>query len=183
MTALATVADLGVRLGLNLTGDDRAAALLDDVSANVVRYTGRDFTQHTSTVAVQVCCGKATLPHGPVISIASVTQDGSSIDYSWTSGRTITGLYGSLVIVTFAWGYAEVPADIIGLVCQVAGRAYGALPQDSSAPSESLGGWSTGAVPGAAAAGPFGLLAGERATLDSYRLKLPGSIRQDAWTS
>ena len=183
MTALATVADLGVRLGLDLTADTRAAAILTDVSAAVRGYTGRTFTKTTDqSVEVDVCCGKATLPDGPVISIDSVKVDGDDITYTWTSGRTIRDLLAcGPVTVVYTWGYETVPDEIVGVVCQIAGRAYGTNPQQAAAPSESLGGWSIGATPAAAAAGAFGLMHGERDTLDRYRFRPSGPIQQDVW--
>lgn len=185
MAALATVADLGVRLVLDLTDDTRAAALLDDVSANVIGYTGQDFALHEDDEAtVEVCCGKATLPHGPVVSIDSVVNaDGDDVTFTWSGGRKVTGLYGTTADVTYTWGYSTVPADIVGIVCQIAGRAYGVTPIDAAAPAESLGGWSIGAAPPAAAAGAAGMLNDERAILDRYRFQQRGPIRQDVWAS
>lgn len=182
MTALATVADLGVRLGITLTGDARAAAILDDVSARVRSYTGRTFTQQTATETVDVCCGKATLAHGPVISITSVKVDGVAVAYdTWASGRALTGIDALVsAVVVYVYGYASVPADILAVVCQIAGRAYGTNPQDAGTTTESLGGWSIG-TGGAAAAGPLGLLSDERAALNAYVYGARGPIRMDVW--
>lgn len=181
MTALATVSDLGVRLGLDLTGNDRAAAILDDVSASVRGYTGRTFASTSGTVTVDVCCGKATLPDGPVTAVSDVEVDGDAVDFTWTSGRTVTVDTGlTSVDITYTYGWAAVPEDIVAVVCQIAGRAYGANAQNASNTSESLGDWSIG-MGAAGAAGPLGMLNDERAVLDRYRAKPAAPIQQNAW--
>lgn len=178
MAPLATVPDLAVRLG-SVADVDRAAALLDDASASVRSYTGRTFTQATSTVTVDICCNKATLPDGPVLSITSVEVDGDAVAYTRVGRKlTIPGGYLSAVVV-YVHGYAEVPADIRAVVCQIAGRAYGANAQDSAVQSESLGSYAVG-FGAAGAAGPLGMLNDERAVLDRYRASA-APIRTTPW--
>lgn len=180
MTALATVANLGVRLGLDLTDDARAAAILDDVSASVRGYTGRTFTSTTGTVTVDVCCGRAILPDGPVTAVVAVEVDGEAVDFTWTTGRTVTVDTGLISVdITCTFGWATVPADIVAVVCQIAGRAYGANPQTAATTSESLGDWAIG-MGAAGAAGPLGMLNDERAVLNRYKAKA-GAIQQGSW--
>lgn len=179
LTSLATVPDLAVRLGIDLD-EPRAHALLVDVSARVRSYTGRYFVQATTTAEVDICCGKATLPVGPVISITSVKVDGEDVNYTWTSGSTIKIPGYSCATVVYVSGYSAVPDDVVAVVCQIAGRAYGANAADSAVSSESLGSYSVG-FGGAGAAGPLGMLADERATLDRYRGGSKKPIRQKSW--
>lgn len=184
MTSLASLSDLGARLGKDLTGDIRAEALLDDASARIRRYTGLAFESATSTDRLAVCCGKAQIPHSPVISVDSVTVDGDTlaagVDYT-ISARTITFSDPDILFatVTCTWGYAAVPDDIVAVTCQVAGRAFGTNASDAGTTAESLGGWSF-STGGAAAAGPLGLLRDEREVLDSYRHR-PIRIQQNVW--
>lgn len=181
MTSLASLSDLGVRLGLDLSDDSRAEALLADVSARVTNYTGCTFTTTTDDeVDVDVCCGKAVLPNGPVISIDSVEIDGNPVTYTWTAGRTIKDLQViGPVTVTYTWGYDAVPDDVIAVVCQIAGRAYGVNPQNAANTSESLGDWSIG-TGAAGAAGPLGMMNDERGTLNRYKAR-PGAVRMGSW--
>lgn len=168
MASLATLTQLGVRLGLDLTGDTRAQAILDDVSAAVVGYTGRTFTSVTETVTVEVCCGIATLPEGPVTAVTAVEADGEPVDFTWTTGRKVM-VFGSTVEITYTHGYATVPADVVAVVCQIAGRSYGANPQNAGSGGEQLGDWQQPAYSPAGAAGPLGMMNDERAVLDRYR--------------
>ena len=180
LTSLATVPDLAVRLGIDVD-EPRAHALLVDVSARVRSYTGRDFTQATTSAEVDICCGKATLPVGPVISITSVKVDGVDVAYTWTSGTTIKIPGYSCATVVYVSGYAAVPADIVAVVCQIAGRAYGSNAADAGAPPESLGSYSIGAMGAAGAAGPLGMMNDERDTLDHYKGRSGKPIRQESW--
>lgn len=183
LAPLADVFDLGVRLGLDLANDARAGAILRDVSARVRSLCGCDFTLTTdATTTVDVCCGKATLPHGPVVDVTVVTVDGDPVDFTWVSGRTITAIAGGpTAVVTNTWGWAEVPDDVVAVVCQVAGRAYGTKPQDSGNTTQTLGDYSVG-TGSAAAQGPLALMADEKATLARYaKGSKIGSSRFGSW--
>lgn len=74
---------------------------------------------------------------------------------------------------------ADAPDAVRAVVCQVAGRAYGTASEAAGIQQESLGSYSfsTGA---AAAAGPLGLLADERAVLDRYR-HVARSVQVGSW--
>lgn len=177
---LATLSDLGARLGLDLTGDARATALLADVSAKVRGHTGRTFTLiEDDEAVVGVCGGVATLPNGPVTAVSTVTVDGTEVTFTWTTGRRVYDIDGIAATVTYSHGYAEVPDEIVAVVCQIAGRAYGVLPTDAGA-DESLGDYSIGASP-AAAAGPLGMMNDERATLDRYKAAPAQPIEMGTW--
>lgn len=186
--ALATLSDLGVRLGLDLDGNDRAQALLDDASAAVTGYTGRSFTEDETTETLTVEGGKVTLSHGPVLEIVSVEVDGDPVEYTWSSGRKVTidhvsdfAWSGAVVVeVTYSHGYAAVPADIVAVVCQIAGRAYGTNPQRSGYTAESLGDHSE-TLGSSGASGALGILPDERAVLNRYRGRPRAPIAQTPW--
>ena len=56
----------------------------------------------------------------------------------------------------------------MAVVCQIAARAFGRPADQTGVSSETIGQYSY-QVGGAAAAGPVGMLADERAVLDRYR--------------
>lgn len=171
---LASVEDLEVRLGRTFTSTetDRAEALLADASAAVQAYTGQQFTVGTSTVRLQVRNGTVRPPQSPISTITGIANiEGAALDHVWYAGPTVavTGsIDGSWVDVTYDHGYEELPADIVAVVCQVAGRAMGVPADQGGIAQESIGNYSY-SVGVAAAAGSVGLLNDERAVLDRYR--------------
>lgn len=191
METLATVDDLQDRMSVDATDYARADALLKDASASVRRYTGQDFTETDSTVTLKVRNGRVRLPQRPVTAVASVLDaNGNTVNHTWldgdewvTVGSNVFDSWAfepwrngySKVTVTYTHGYETIPDEIIGVVCQIAARAYGRPAEDTGMSSESIDGYSysTGA---AAAAGGFGMLPDERLTLEPYRRGL-GSIR------
>lgn len=191
--ALATTADLAARLGRDFTAEElvRAEKILDDVSARVVAYTGQQFEQVANDpVTVRVRDGIVVLPQRPVTAVAGVADmDGNALSFEWDEFdrvRLLTvGLDGfevhigwrpvSRVVVTYSHGYAAVPDDVVAVVCQIAGRAFGTPASESGVTQESLGAWSY-SQGGAAGAGPLGMLAAEREVLDLYRRPI-GNIR------
>lgn len=194
MAALATTAEFEARLGRALTAGaetDRVEALLDDVSAVVRAYTGQQITSSSTTDRIQVRNGTVRLPQRPVTAVAGVDNvDGDPIGYSWDAGDAIylDGFNPSRsfevapfinrtpwVDVTYTHGYATVPADIVAVVCQMVGRAFGRTAETAGVTQESIAGYSY-SVGAAAAAGPMGMLADERRILDKYRRPI-GSIR------
>lgn len=179
--ALATLTDLGVRLGQDLTGDDRAQALLDDISAELIAEIGDIFTSSEKTATLTPCCGVITLPTGPVTAVESVVDaDDNPVTFSWTSGRKVTVFAYGDVTATYTSGYATVPGDIIAIVCQIAGRAFGTNPASGGVSQESLGeySYSTGVI---AAAGTLGRLPGEQAVIDRYKRKPLGMLATPPW--
>lgn len=183
MDPLATTDDLDARLPSGtITDPARAAQLLADVSAAFRRKTGQTFTEATTTERLKVRKNKIRLPQRPVISVASVVDlnavpitvftvvnnvvhlDPMVPDpWAWEPRRTALGF----VDVTYTHGYNPLPDDLVGLVCQVAGRGYGTLPTESGVSQESLGAYSY-TIGSTAAAGPFGLFAGEEAWLEQF---------------
>lgn len=191
MVSLATLDDLEARLG-STPDEDRAQAVLDDVSATVRAYTGQTFTLDTTTDRLRARNGGVNLPQRPVVDVTAVDSvDGDTIEFTWDAGSFVA-LAGFdplrafevepfrinralWVDVTYEHGYETVPADIVAVVCQMAGRAYGRTPDTTGVTQESIAGYSY-SVGGAAAAGPMGMLADERRILDLYRRPI-GVIR------
>lgn len=191
MPSLATLDDLEARIG-TLSDPERAQAVLDDVSAVVRAYTGQQFTQEETTVRLRARNGGVKLPQGPVTEVASIENvDGGTVEFTWDAGgfvslagfdalrsfevepyRTNRAIW---IDVTYTHGYETVPADIVAVVCQMAGRAYGRTADTTGVTQESIAGYSY-SVGAAAAAGPMGMLADERRVLDLYRRPI-GVIR------
>jgi hypothetical protein len=171
---LASADDLSGRLGRGLTAaeSDRAELLLADASAAVRSYTGQHISRNETTSRLRVKGGTVRLPQRPVIDVSSVTDlDGDPVGMTWLAGDRLVVLntYGyEWVDVTYTYGYEEIPGEIVAVVCQIAGRAFGRPPDETGMQSETIGQYSY-TVGAAAAAGGLGLLSDERAVLDRYR--------------
>lgn len=186
MAALATVEDIEVRLGRTLSAEeaDQVEALLDDVSAAVRAYIGQSVDTDEQTARLRVRNGTIRLPRIPVTEVESVADmDGNDIDFTWHAGQVVTlgasftdgwsieptRAGNTWVDVTYTAGWGTVPADLVAVVCQIVGRAFGRPADSTGLTSESIAGYSY-SVGGAAAAGPLGMLADEKAVLDRYRI-------------
>jgi hypothetical protein len=132
LAALATTADLAAR-GLTVTAEETAVAetYLDVASTAVREAAGVPISQTTSTVTLE---GQAsewlTLPGVPIISVASVEIDGEAVtDWRlrshrlWRACGWSSGCGPSEVEVTQTHGLADVPADIVDLVCRITSTA------------------------------------------------------------
>lgn len=190
---LATLDDLQTRIGRVLDGDDvaRALAMLEDASAAVVSYTGQTFEEATTTDRLKVKNGTVRLPQRPTTAVDAIANTASTdLAFTWDHGDTVyLGTTGALnafeiepfrrapswVDVTYTHGYETIPADIVAVVCQIAGRAFGRQLEDAGMQSESIAGYSY-SIGTAGAAGGLGMLADERAVLDRYK-RVGGSIR------
>lgn len=131
MAPLATVADLEVR-GVTIDPSEVAVvAVYLDVASTLVRgAAGSPISQMTSTVVLEGEPGpRLKLPGPPVRSVSAVLVDGQAV----TGWKLVSGaLYGaagwrpgpdpSEVTVTYVHGLDEVPADIVDLVCRLAGQ-------------------------------------------------------------
>lgn len=180
---LATVDDLQSRLVGTVDDPVRVEALLRDASAAVRAYTGQQISAGESTARLQMRSGRARLPQQPVAAVTAVADvNGNGIVFQWVAGQFIDvrnipvanasdGWWRrvSHVDVTYEHGYEEVPDDIIAVVCQMAGRALGTSADQSGVQQERIVSYSY-TVGAAAANGAVGMLAGERAVLDRYRL-------------
>jgi hypothetical protein len=145
---LATVADLEAR-GVVVDPSETAVVngFLETASALVRDAAGSPILETTSSVTLE---GTASpwlfLPGLPVRSVTAVALSGAS-DTHWTLVPSSGGLYRSsgwlsgcepnLVAVTYVHGLDDVPADIVDLVCRLAGQELAAF-RDTSAPSRAV---------------------------------------------
>lgn len=196
MAGLASIGDMEARLGRELETDQQVArveALLADASAAVRSYTGQQFTRATTTDRLTPPVrGPVVLPQRPVNDVTAVASVlGVAQQFLWDGLNLYVGTYLAGVIinlaeayydggryygsnrrqpidVTYDHGYSVIPGDVVAVVCQMAGRAFGRPLEDSGVQQESIGGYAytTGV---AAAAGGVGMLRDERAVLDAYR--------------
>ncbi|MGW2260277.1 hypothetical protein ACWCXE_21045 [Streptomyces sp. NPDC001780] len=156
---LATMDDLTAR-GLTVDASETGivAVYLRVASAAVREAAGTAISRTTSTLTLEGVPGRRlTLPGPPVISVATVAIDGRPVtDWRLVSQRLWradgwTGWEPSEVDVTYAHGLADVPDDIIDLVCRMTAAALVAyrsddggtgLAADKEVTSERLGDWS-----------------------------------------
>ena len=160
MTDLATTNDLAQVMARTLTDDEkaRAKALLEVASATVRTYTWQHFTQVTETVRLPVRGGRVRLPQKPVTAVTAVSvANGSAIAYSWVAGQVVDCNPATVnafelepfrtrlqwVDVTYTHGWEQVPADVRGIVCDIAAAALASPPEDSGVQTETLGPFST----------------------------------------
>lgn len=155
---LATTADLEAR-GIPTSDTDRVDAALAAASEAVREAAGCPITRTTSTVTVYPGCDATTaLPGGPVRSVASVTVRGvavaagrwSLVDGHLWAPYTLNAVPPGGVEVTYDHGYDECPADIVELVCNLAGASIlSSEPRDPRVASEAIDdsrtAWATGA--------------------------------------
>lgn len=141
---LATVDNLATRLGLTFTTDqiNRAAALLDDASAAVRNYTRQQITMSTDTVTLESTQEQwLYLPERPVLSVSSIVIGSAELAtaywtlqndalyrfYGWSGrfyGSTATWNQPDTITVTYTHGYAEIPSDIVRVVCKLAEASW-----------------------------------------------------------
>jgi len=138
LATLAVAADLTAR-GIPITDEAGVAAFLASASAAVRDAAGAPISQLTSTVVLWTeASQRIELPSGPVTAVASVTLDGVAltattdyvlrgsalwrVDEKWQREGDVP----SALEVTFTHGYATVPADIVDLVCALAGAGLAA---------------------------------------------------------
>lgn len=186
MPPFATAQDVATILQRDLTAADTATVetLLDYATAVVKTETGQQFQTATSTITVRPRRGKIRLPQRPVTTVVSVEDtNGVAVHYQFDGVGTITSspiliangpdepypLPNIPLTIEYTHGYAAVPDDVKAVVVQMVGRAFGITPDKTGVSQESIGSYSYG-VGAAAAQGPVGLLAGERAILAKYRL-------------
>lgn len=123
---LATAADLSAR-GIDTSNSALVAAMLAAASAAIREAAGSAISEQTSTVTLTAPEGPwLRLPAQPVTAVSAVEIDGADVtDWTLANGA----LWRScgwrscepvLVTVTFTHGLAEVPADIVNLVCMFA---------------------------------------------------------------
>ena len=185
LAPLATPADVEDRLGRDLTAEEslRLLALLEGASAAFrIAAGGQQIAEATSTARLKVRNGKVRLPQRPVSTVSAVVDtNGNAVSFDYVMGDTVTvavqvpdawawepyrnGLQA--VDVTYTHGFAEVPDDVVEVVCQMAARALGRPADQSGVTQTSLGDASQSFGP-AGSAGAVGMLADERAVARAY---------------
>jgi hypothetical protein len=153
------VADLRARQYTVAASDEVAASTrLEAASAAVREAAGCPISLTTSTVMLYpgTCASSTRLPGGPVRTITSVTVGGvaaAASSWSLREGQLWMAYpldVGDGLQVTYVHGYDPVPADIVDLVCELAGAALlSAEPRDPRAAAEAIDDsrttWQTGA--------------------------------------
>ena len=170
MAALASKADLAARLGRDITceEDARLDALLADASALVRAYTGQDFAETADAeVTLRAQGGMIRLPQRPVTAVSSVVAIGwqgvpdiALADWWWDGLDQIRIGAGNYVInlpetwwddedgypgtfrVTYSYGYAAPPADVVAVVCGMVLRTLTAPTAAGGVTSETIGPYS-----------------------------------------
>lgn len=146
LAPLATVADLEVR-GVTIAPDEVAIVnvFLDVASALVRDAAGSPVSETSSTVTLEgEPLPRLRLPGPPVRSVSAVSVDGSTVtDWRLASGALVRasgwrpGCDPADVEVTYVHGLAEVPADIVDLVCRLAGQELASF-RSGEGPSRAL---------------------------------------------
>lgn len=136
LAPLATVADLQAR-GVTIDPAEVGFVTLSlDVASTLVREAaGSPISQTTSVVTLEGQPGqRLRLPGLPVQSVSSITLDGTPVtDWYLTSGAPFRAAgwhprcEPSTVEVTYVHGLPTVPADIVDLVCRLAGQELAAF--------------------------------------------------------
>lgn len=146
MAPLVTEVDLVARLGRDLSAEEaaRAPALLADASALVRSHTLQDFLPSTQTTTLRSQGGLIRLPQRPVSAVSQVVAVGYNgapdtvlVDWWWDGTDLIKLGSGNMVInlperwfddesgwpgtfrVTYTSGYAQVPDDVVVVVCRM----------------------------------------------------------------
>jgi hypothetical protein len=153
MTALAEFDDLVLTMRRDLSSSEkpRAVHLLNVASERVRTFTGLTFTAETTTTRVRVRNGLARLPQRPVTAVSAVVDmDGNAVNFEWYAGQVVDCKPVMLnvfeinlcrttpqwVDVTYTHGYNPIPADVVGIVCDLAAAALDSPPEESGVQSE-----------------------------------------------
>lgn len=165
----ATYEDVESRLGRSLSPTERntVSEILAEASSAIQIYTGQRFEAGTETITLRSRTGTVLLPQRPVKDVVEMTAyDADYLNYE-LSGNTITGLpVGTLVTVTYEYGYDDVPEAIQGIVVRAAVRA---INNPNGLASVTVGGYSETYSSKEHEQGiVFGLA--DRMILDRYRL-------------
>lgn len=189
MTALATITDLEATTGRTLVGDtDRVTRInrvLEMASAVVRTYTGQLFDLVTGEVVTlrPDRDGRFRLKERPVVSVASVTDSSAvaltNVEFNTDGWLLYTAAFSQVpgplfylgaawpLTVTYTHGYATIPADVVMVVCSMAGRV---VANPAGIRSEMVGDYSvTYTIPGTGEAIGLALSRPEMDVLRSYR--------------
>lgn len=148
--------DLAAVMARELTSSDlvRAERLLEIASQKVQTFTGQTFTREETTDRLPVRNGKVRLPQRPVIDVSAVTDiDGNTVEFDWDGSGVIDLTASPLswfereprrtklrtVQVTYEHGYDTIPADVVGVVCDMVAAALDFPPEQIGLQSETVG--------------------------------------------
>lgn len=201
---LAQLSDIANRLPEAMSVETvRTTSLIADASAKVRSFTRQQFTTSQSTVKVRPIGHRVRLPQRPVVSVDALALqlqnsatptpfpgwwwDGS--DELWlTTGEQVINLAEELLfalkyqtpvcVVTYTHGYAQVPEDVLAVVCSMVTRTLTA-PGLGGVVSEGVGEY-TYRLSDAAAQGPMALTDAEKETLRPY-LPRRGATAELRW--
>jgi hypothetical protein len=117
LTPFATVADLSASLGVaepatNSVAYSQMESALADASDDLRDIIGQSVNIGTSTVKVVASPGGIVrLPAVPAVSVASVTLDGSAVEFEQldSASLSVPACRSALVSVTYTHGWADVP--------------------------------------------------------------------------
>lgn len=148
LAPLATTADLTTR-GIDVSDTAKVDALLDAASDRVRDAAGSPIAQTIATVSLPgTCSARLEVPVRPVVSVQSASVDGTAVtDFKLVDGALWRAAgwqarwdgIPSTVTVTLTAGLAEVPADIVDLVCSLVAAALAAeLGRPAGVQSESI---------------------------------------------
>lgn len=200
LPTLADLADVEDRLGREFTPEEqtRADALLRDASTVVRSYCRRDFTAGTATSRFRPRGRKVLLSQRPVLDVTAVSavQSFGTTEivtplalWSWVAGYEVIIGDQTLVIngptvdwddsdvwveVTYSYGFAEVPDDIVTVVANMVVRNM-TVPSAGLIDSETIGPY-TMRYSGFTTAGPLGLSEGDRVLLNRYRSSIASTV-------
>jgi hypothetical protein len=138
MDPLATVADLEARGVVIAPEEAGPLAVWLDVASELVRdAAGSPISATDSTVTLEGSGSRLMLPGQPVTAVSGVSVDGVAVsDYKLRSGavwRPCGFPDGSEVVVSYMHGLPVVPADIVDLVCRLAGQELAAFRSGETA--------------------------------------------------
>lgn len=118
MAAFATSTDLAVRLGVDLTADEkvRADALLGLASDLIRKAARQEIDLKTSTVTFAGNVGRVLLPERPVGEVTSVMVDDDFAEFTIEGDYLVGPFFGGRISVTYVHGFSPIP-DAIKAVC------------------------------------------------------------------
>lgn len=143
--------------GEDETRDELAAKHIAGASLAIAASCGRiHFAQATAeeTFDIGGPIGKLWLSHWPVLSIASVTEDGAALtpgDYELDGGRKLWRMRdgrrshwsGCRIVVTYLGGYVlpeDCPDDLAGVCLEMVGASWSARGRDPKIKAEEIPG-------------------------------------------
>lgn len=132
MDAFATYTDLELRLKRTFTPDEQTwiASLLEDASTYLRGVIGYDiYPQAVVTYTDYPDGGRIDLPQFPIIAITTVERDSVELDYEYRPGYILVDT-DLPVDITFTYGYAAAPPELVRLTCVLVSQALITLEND-----------------------------------------------------